>query len=365
MDMAIDRLKPALTADVPGCTWILRFDAAGRAEPGAAEDFARLGQLGEGFVWAHLDLADMRSKALADRLTTLTDEARETLFGVVDHQFVHHGGKIVSGAILDHERGLAGRSTRMDFLRFAFGDGFLISARKRPLHAAEETRVALSGGRLTETPLALFEEIVERVCEGLVAHVGEVSAALDRMEEHIVEGRWRDERGALGPARRSALRLARQINGLRTILQRLESAASEPEHVDLRDAASRLAQRTDSLQHDVSGLQDRARLLQDELNAALGHETDDRLYLLTVVTTLMLPATFVTGYFGMNTKNLLFSENEYGSIYATLLCGLASLSVFLFMRRRGLTRPSGEDAEPGAIADKKGRQSARVSSDSF
>ena len=50
-------------------------------------------------------------------------------------------------------------------------------------------------------------------------------------------------------------------------------------------------------------MQDRARLLQDELSAIDSSVTNDRLYILTMVTTLLLPATFVTGFFGMNTKN--------------------------------------------------------------
>ena len=59
--------------------------------------------------------------------------------------------------------------------------------------------------------------------------------------------------------------------------------------------------------------------MQDELNAILNLETNDRLYVLTVVTTLLLPATFVTGFFGMNTKGLLFGDNEDGTLYATFL----------------------------------------------
>jgi zinc transporter len=40
---------------------------------------------------------------------------------------------------------------------------------------------------------------------------------------------------------------------------------------------------------------------------------------LPLVTTLWLPATFVTGFFGMNTKNLPFADNEYGTSYAGAL----------------------------------------------
>ena len=41
----------------------------------------------------------------------------------------------------------------------------------------------------------------------------------------------------------------------------------------------------------------------------------------------------MTGYFGMNTKNLPFSELENGSLYATGLCILAGLFVYFLIRR--------------------------------
>jgi len=56
---------------------------------------------------------------------------------------------------------------------------------------------------------------------------------------------------------------------------------------------------------------------------------------------LLLPATFVTGFFGMNTKDLPFTDTASGTAYAAALCVGASFVVLYFMRRLGLTRPRG------------------------
>jgi len=341
------QLKQEMDAGIPGCLWIMRFDAEGRAAPGVADDFERLGKSDSGFVWLHLDLSDVRSRALIAKLDMLTDDARATLSEPVQHQFLEHDGRFVSGAVIDHERSLDGRTSTTDFLRFALGDGFLVSARRKPMNSAESTRLALRRGEVAETPLALFELIVEQLCAELSRMNDETNVALDRIEDALIEGHGHDRAG-LGAARRDAVRIARQIWGLGAVLHRLEKAAAEPEHKELQETAARLAQRTEALSRDVLSIQDRARLLQDELHALLNLETNDRLYVLTVVTTMLLPATFVTGYFGMNTKNLLFSENENGSLVATLLCILASAAVLWLMRRLGLTR----GAEAGARHDR-------------
>ena len=41
----------------------------------------------------------------------------------------------------------------------------------------------------------------------------------------------------------------------------------------------------------------------------------------------------MTGYFGMNTKGLPFTDSEYGTVYATILCLLAAGVVYLLIHR--------------------------------
>jgi zinc transporter len=107
------------------------------------------------------------------------------------------------------------------------------------------------------------------------------------------------------------------------------------------------------LARDVANLQDRARMLQDEMNAILTLETNDRIYTLTVITGLLLPGTLVTGFFGMNTKQLIFSESDDGTIYATVFCVAASLCALLIMKLMGLASPISSTSTPGNEARSK------------
>src|SRR4051794_40086819 len=85
---------------------------------------------------------------------------------------------------------------------------------------------------------------------------------------------------------------------------------------------------------DIAALTDRARSLQDELNTALAEETNRRLYIVTVVTVMLLPATFVAGFFGMNTGGLPWSgENvAHGTLMAGLACVAAVLITLALLR---------------------------------
>ncbi|WP_296708002.1 CorA family divalent cation transporter [Rhodoblastus sp.] len=341
--MSTDRLKAAFESGVPGCNWILRFDADGHAEVGSAADIELIDNPGPGYVWLHLDCIDRRFIDVLRHLKTLTAEAREALAGDANHQFVEHADHTICGAIADHQHSIDGPKEETDFLRFACGPGFLITARRIPLYSAQTTRRALADGVKAASPIALFELIVANLCKCSAGMMRDIAISLDRIEDNVViEGRGRDQRAGLGHARRSAVRLARQVNGLQSTLERLEEASESFDHKDFAEVAASLGQMADSLARDAANLQDRARMLHDEINAILTTETNDRLYTLTVITAIILPATFVTGYFGMNTKNLIFAESESGTVYASFICLAASLGALAILWRLGL---AGTDAE--------------------
>jgi zinc transporter len=335
--MTADRLRAALQCGVPGCNWIVRFDAFGHAEPGSAADLDRIDHPGEGFVWVHLDAIDRRSVEVLRRIALLTPQARETLSADPNHPFVEFGDRIAFGVLVDHRLAFEGPKLDTEFLRFAAGPAFLVTSRRVPLCSTEATRRALAQGAHAATPVALFELIATHLCKSSASLMRDVAGALDRIEDEVViEGRGRDQRANLGRSRRDAVRLARQASGLQATFNWLEEATSK-DHAAFADVAASLGQRAESLARDAANLQDRARMLQEEINAILTTETNDRLYTLTVITALLLPASFVTGYFGMNTKELLFVENENGTIYATLLCLVASLGTLFILWRMGLT----------------------------
>jgi Mg2+ and Co2+ transporter CorA len=347
--MSSDRLRPALETGVPGCIWIVRIDASGHAEPGSADDIKRIG-LGEGYVWMHLDHVDRRIADVLQGIPGLTEEAREALGGEIDHQFVERVDGVVSGAIVDHQIDIDGNREDSDFLRFAVGQGFLLTARRAPLYATQMTRRALSDGAKARSPALLLEMLGQHVCECSAKMCRAIAATLDQIEENVViEGRGRDQRAGLGQARRKTVRLARRVNGLHSTLERLEEELDEEEDEEFASVAAGLTQRAESLARDIGNLQDRARVLQEEINAILTLETNDRLYILTLVTAVLLPATFVTGYFGMNTKNLLFFESENGTLYASILCAAAALGALGLLMRSGLASSVGKPEESGKI----------------
>jgi zinc transporter len=197
--------------------------------------------------------------------------------------------------------------------------------------AAANGLVIASPGKLVDLCLA---EFARKLRERLAT----LAASLDPIEDILIErrgaGELNDLGGRLGTIRREATRLNRALIPLARALddeeeERLPSWTGFSQH----DAGHRVLH---SALDDIAALRERIRSLQDELTTRLTEETNRRLYLVSVVTTVLLPATFVTGFFGMNTGGLLWGGDQvpHGTIYATLLCGAAVASTLLWLRWR-------------------------------
>ena len=106
---------------------------------------------------------------------------------------------------------------------------------------------------------------------------------------------WRRRRD-LAELRRDALRLTRHFGPLSEIADILRE--DMPDWADcgpLRREARHLL----GTLRGLDGLADRARLAQDALDSAAAEETNRRLFVLSVISAAMLPASLVAGIFGM------------------------------------------------------------------
>lgn len=101
---------------------------------------------------------------------------------------------------------------------------------------------------------------------------------------------------------------------------------------------SQVAQRLDWLDHEMVALRDRAHLLQEEVSLRMTDQTNRNLQLLTIVTTVFLPAGVISSIFGMNVGGLPLEHDRSGFIVTMLLLIGASGLVFLILKRLGMLR---------------------------
>ncbi|MBX3625312.1 MAG: hypothetical protein KF892_09895 [Rhizobacter sp.] len=86
---------------------------------------------------------------------------------------------------------------------------------------------------------------------------------------------------------------------------------------------------------DLSALQERIKLLQEEIAAQVSEQTNRSLFTLTMVTVLALPINITTGFFGMNVGGIPFAEHKAGFVLVVLLVAVfTGVAGWLAFRRR-------------------------------
>ncbi|WP_201403530.1 CorA family divalent cation transporter [Kaistia sp. 32K] len=329
----------ALSRPVSGVIWAYRFDAGGGARAIALDETIAPSDPAEGFVWVHIDFVDRLARDWIAGVGWLSGDARRLLLSVDDHPTLDFDKHAVWGRFSDTLQEHPGEdSDRTVPMRFAFGPGYLVSGRRHPVRAAALARSKIQSGQPVSGPVALFELMIEQVLRAMAETLRALRMEADSIEDRVLDERLHDESRRLGPLRRTAVKLHRQLSGFRSILREFpedDDDEDEQSHQAASAAAERLLRRIETLDQEVQEVQDRARFLQDEIAAKLANISNRHLYVLSIMTALLMPPTLVTGFFGMNTGGLPFLDGSTGWIGASVIGVVASGFTLLLLRRLG------------------------------
>lgn len=85
----------------------------------------------------------------------------------------------------------------------------------------------------------------------------------------------------------------------------------------------------------ISRLNDRVKDLKDNFTLQHHEFSEKRLRILTIISAIFLPLTFITGFFGMNFIRMRMIELEYGPIIAVGIMFIITMSLLWYFTSRG------------------------------
>ncbi|MGI4952062.1 MAG: CorA family divalent cation transporter [Janthinobacterium lividum] len=313
-----------------GLVWAFCYAPGQRPQPAK-----QLGRVAEGWSWAHFDLVDAQAVPLIRASAELSDFAKEILTGTDEQLRLVAEQDVIAGVLPGFARN-PGRSLELVSWRFALQQDLLVTARRAPVRSMVVAWQRACNGHTPDTPLELIGEAVASFAQDMRQHVGTLAGQLNTVEDALLS-QGEQDLGPLAPAigrvRRDATKLKRALDPVMRLMDddidELPAWAAGWSH----DTAHRL---THAAMDDLQAVQERARSLQDELTARQAEETNRRLYIVSLVTTLILPATFVTGFFGMNTGGMFMASSPMGTLVGAGLCLTSLVGTWLLLRWRRL-----------------------------
>ncbi|HEY8946418.1 MAG TPA: CorA family divalent cation transporter, partial [Polyangiaceae bacterium] len=234
-------------------------------------------------LWMHFNLSNGRTQQWLQRDERISEEARAFLLDSESRSRVEPCGEAFGVVLGDLHHDFDSDPEGFGPLRLFVSEHLLISARTHPLRTPDLVRRDLLAGLNPGCTISLFEHFVRRLAETFATVVANLGEAVDDAEDRVLGGQLDLGGRRLGSIRRLLARLRRHINGNRTALARLPTQLPEWCDADQRRSVREAIERLATIAQDLDLVQERARLLQEEIAGRVGEATNRNLYLLSIM----------------------------------------------------------------------------------
>jgi zinc transporter len=264
------------------------------------------------FIWLHFNLSNVAAEKWLKENATLPDEFYETLHEGSRSTRIEHADQSLIAVVNDVLHDFSFEASDMATLWVNVTQNVMISARRKPLQSADRLRNAVNRGAIFNSPIELLTHLLRDQADVLIGIVRNVITKVDDIEDHLLANRLNHKRANLGNLRRVLVRLQRLLApepaALFRLLQKPPVWVVESDVQDLRQSTEEFA----VVLSDMASLQERIKLLQEEIAASVNEQNNRSLFVLTIVTVLALPINIIAGLFGMNVGGIPWNQNDNG-----------------------------------------------------
>jgi zinc transporter len=278
----------------------------------------------------HFNLADARTAHWINNCADIPKDGRELLLDSDAHircEHFEHGLALVIGDLF-HD--FKEDPEELGVLRLYVDNGRLITGRRHPLKSVDRLRHELIESHVFSNTIDLFARLIYNIGDSMHSVIKTLNDTVDDAEDQILAGNLHNQGSELGRIRRLLARLRRHLVANRqALIQAVHHIHRWSQHdiSELRQAVEHV----ESTIQDLELVQERTRLLQEEIAGRMSEATNRNLYVLSIVTVTLLPINLITGIFGMNTGGLPWGQDDpsgfWWVIFFMILAVITSLSI--------------------------------------
>lgn len=329
---------PTYGADASGLICGYRFEAGKAGEPiGADEAMTWLSQSEPeaDFAWLHFNLSHASTGKWLQRhfpeadifLETLRDGSRST-------RVEFDGGNLVA-VVNDVRYDFSFDPADIATLWLMVSPRLLVTVRLQPLRSIDRLRESVNKGASIRSTVEMLVHLMHDQGDVLVDIVRTTTARIDQIEDSLLSGRLASRRARLGALRRVLVRLQRLLApepaALFRLLQKPPIWIAQEDLQDLLQATEEF----NVVLTDIAALQERIKLLQEEVASRVAEENNRTLFVLTMVTVLALPINIIAGLLGMNVGGIPLADNSFGFwIVVAIVAAFTVVAALVVARNR-------------------------------
>ena len=204
-----------------------------------------------------------------------------------------------------------------------------------PVFEAVERRLRENTGRIRRLGTGyLFYSLLDTLVDRMLFLTEEIEDAISDLEDKVLMESGSLDIDEVYHLKRIIVRLGRIATPMREAVRSIErldhellSKLDEMYLHDLVDHVIRAGDRVEHARMILQGLQDYHHMLQER-------RTSDIIRVLTVMSSIFIPLTFVVGVYGMNFENMPELKTQYGYFICIFAMVLFAVCTLLYFRRK-------------------------------
>jgi len=283
-------------------------------------------------TWVDVDLSDPDARSWLASRTDLGEACRDALLEdpKISRRDAFEDALCVSLCGFDMEQ--PPDRDAPTWVRIHLQAGRVLTVRPGPLVAVDAVRAQVRRGNGPTTSLGVLAAVVVSAARYFEPMIARLSEETDQLEDAVLLPDEDPPLAAVDALRRRVFRARHVVvavhNVLRLTIADPTIAATPEERESLRDASELVGRHVENL----IDCRDRAQLLHDKVTGQIAQNMAQATFNLTIVATVFLPLSFVTGLLGMNVSGIPEAHDPSGFWVVVGALAVLALSAWGFLR---------------------------------
>lgn len=222
-------------------------------------------------------------------------------------------------------------------IRLYISTDLIISTRKRDILSVVEIIDILKKGVGPKSSSEFLTELTYRITARMEDVINQIEDRTHFLEENLMDSADLKFRNEILSIRRETIILRRYLSPQKEALNKLYNDKitwiNEYERIELRETNDQLIRHIEEL----DTIRDKVSLIQEELSNTLSDQMNKKMYILSIISAIFLPLTFLTGLLGINIGGIPGANNDNAFyIFSIILVMVISAQFLLFKKKKWL-----------------------------
>lgn len=222
-------------------------------------------------------------------------------------------------------------------LNFFIGDHYIVSFHLQPLVEVNQVWDRLLSQKKLEqwNPYYVFYDVLNKIVDNYFPLMYKIEDQLDQIEDNTHNKSMDRLMNELFETRYMLLSIGHTVNPMRDLLYRMLNSHHLEEVRKRKEYFSNIYDHLLKLSEMVMSNREITADIRDSYLSLNSHQTNNVMKVLTIITSIFAPLTFIAGIYGMNFENLPELTWKYGYFFALGLMGIVALIMYLWFKRKG------------------------------